>query len=284
MSVDLVEGEPPYAYVRGNPVNSTDPSGYQSTENICDQWSWPQKIYCIEAEGGNLAATEEFYRIVVWRNRIERGWYVAADLLDHYLDGTTSPGNPYYIYDRDWLLSTEQDQTAREKLITAFVENFIKPAVEVCHYSTSVQAYLKTENTINPPPGTEVKNSLGEHYLHGYFEAQVYGDGAFTEIGVKFFIDDYYDFKPDRRIEVEHPYFGRIVAPHQWLVNLKEAGWAAEFDLNAIWSEHLIVDNKFRVRRRPNFGSLSIPNLKPPSFPQNLGSPLLVECAECQSN
>jgi hypothetical protein len=40
LSVDPVESEPPYQYVRGNPVNLTDPSGWVVKCNLPDGWKW----------------------------------------------------------------------------------------------------------------------------------------------------------------------------------------------------------------------------------------------------
>ncbi len=103
LSVDPVESEPAYLYVRSNPVNLTDSSGYQAAKSVCDDgWSFPFKEDCKAMESGNLLITEAFYRALgIWGYlRTRAGYYVSADLLDHYLDGTTTPGEPYYIYDR----------------------------------------------------------------------------------------------------------------------------------------------------------------------------------------
>jgi len=133
LSRDPVESEPPYAYVRGNVVNAVDPSGMQANESVCDSWSFPFKKDCISMENGNLLMTEIFYRTIpmAYLKRMV-GFYVSADLLEHYLDGTTTPGEPYYIYDREWILSTREDRNARRTLISYFINEYIKPAIDSC--------------------------------------------------------------------------------------------------------------------------------------------------------
>ncbi len=122
---------------------------------------------------------------------------------------------------------------------------------------------------IDPPPDTDVKNVFGKHQLHGYFKAQIYNDGnTRADISVKFMVQDYYDFEATD--EVGNPKglsvyaygIGRI--PHQWLLNLKKAQRAAEFDYYAIWSEHLTVDKTYKVQWIPNYSVPGWPT-KPPA-------------------
>jgi hypothetical protein len=244
LSRDLVESEPSYLYVRGNPINFTEFSGFSERyPGVCETWSYPLRLRCQVANNSSLGfvslyAIEELYRVIVWGDRLYLGWYVAADLLDRYLDGS---GEPYIIYDREWVLSTDDDIQARETLISRFVNEHLKPAVASCRPSP-ILAHL-AESEIDPPGSTEVKNSLGEHTMQAYFEAWVDGESTFfADVTVNFVIDDYYDFDPARFIEspvIARVGVGRV--PHKWLTDLVAEGWAAEFDLDARWNEDLTI-------------------------------------------
>jgi hypothetical protein len=292
LSVDPVESEPPYVYVGGNPINRVDSSGYQANGNVCDGWSFPFKEDCKAMESGNLLLTETFYRTTaIWTYlRGMKGFYVSADLLDHYLNGTTTPAEPYYIYDREWILSTREDKNARKTLVSYFVDEYIKPAIDSCFSGPPIEEHLRTGNepkdTIDPPSNTDVKNAYGNHYLHGYFEAQIFNDSnTVADISVKFMVKDYYDFEAAdekgsiKGISVNS--YGIGFVPHQWLINLKQAQWAAEFDYYTLWTEHLTVDKTYKVRRVPGYGVPGWPT-KPPT-PEDGRGAILVKCQDCKS-
>jgi hypothetical protein len=240
--------------VGGNPVNLVDPSGQQGVERhegACDGWSGYPRFMCTtlynDASLGDygLSAIEEFYRVVVWRNRIQLGWYVAADLLDHYLDGTEGfspgdikPGKPYYIYDREWLLSSEKDSEAYNQLISTFVNEYLKPAALNCS-PNPIREHLVSD-LIDPDGNSEVKGALGKHSIQAYFEAWRYGDDSFfADTKVNFFIDDPYDFHPPLGVPVNQ--YGIGFVPHQWLFDLADAHQAAEFNTYVVWYEHLSI-------------------------------------------
>jgi RHS repeat-associated protein len=238
LSKDIFETEPPYLYVRDNPVNRTDPSGH----GVCDDWSGPLRKFCFEAENGNLEAIEGFYRVVAIRNRVQKRWYLAADLLDHYLDGTTTPGEPYYIFDREWVLKQEheKEREAYQNLLTSFVIEHLESAAASCHYSNPIVAVLSAEG-VKDDFNTEIRGVLGEHTIKVTFIARLNSSGTWyqADTDVYYEIDDYYDFDPDKGIEVYQ--YGIGTVPHDWLVELRDAQMAAEFDVYVLFNEHLKI-------------------------------------------
>ena len=281
LSRDPVEGEPPYAYVRGNPVNLTDPSGYQAGSNVCDDWGYPFKIDCESIEAGDLEIAELFYRVVVLRNYYV-GLRVSGDLLAHYLSGTTTPGVPYYIYDREWILSENESRNARKHLLDYYIDNEIKPAFSnQCHSGTVIrETRLRTDNTVAAPFGTDVRGALGNFYLNAYLSARLY-TGRETTIDVTFMVKDDYDFDPQLGISVYQ--FGIGFVPHRWLVNLRDTQRAAEFVNHVIWTEQLTVDSQYNIRRIPSAVAFGIPE-RPPTPKTDQVSFTKVQCPDCQAN
>jgi len=149
-----------------------------------------------------------------------------------------------------------------------------------------IEEHLRTgkgdKDTIDPPSETDVKNSHGNHNLHGYFKAQIYNDGdTVADISVKFIIEDYYDFDNRKRLEVHR--YGIGVVPHRWLNNPQGSQWAAEFDYYTLWNEHLIVDETYKVREVPDYGVPGWPAKPPTPDTEDAGGAVRVKCQGCKA-
>lgn len=131
------------------------------------------------------------------------------------------------------------DRVAYQGLIFKFISEYLKPAAESCSLNP-IQADIPSEQVV-PAFGTDIRGSFGKHTLKAHFEAMLSGDGAGfnAETTVTFSIDDYCDFDPAKGIDLNR--FGIGFVPHLWLVQLRDANMAAEFNIHARWGERLTI-------------------------------------------
>jgi RHS repeat-associated protein len=269
-SKDPVESEPPYLYVWGNPINSTDPSGKFPPlpdppisrkpgvvpEGICDTWAnAPQNFrdLCTLAYNGDIEAMEEIFEYIVFIDRAT-GRFEAANALQHYLDGTTTPGEPLY-FSGQWYLSSLVTQKARDEVKRLVLEQvntlrescncntpqnkihveYCPPGSSFCINIDPSAVHIPFVGTVGVPDDRQLV--LGAHKLNAdaYLHLNAHCIGWIT---YEFYVREWYDFRKGDSAANTFviPGLGWVVS-NGWADMLVDSGRAAEYWAVVQWTD-----------------------------------------------
>ena len=210
LSRDAVESEPPYQYVRGNPFNLTDPSGFQASDPTdpkdpgwCENWSRPYILSCYiitnpwTPEGTFLKEIYHVYKILQLGTKI-RGQHVNALFLSYFLDPAKTELNDSDPKWGTWLRTDSNFNRWHEAQLSSFIRsNVMRKALENCETNAGPWKVRGLPTVTNGSPtefpypvaelseegarfslipissfASEVGITLGKYWLQGDFYAE----------------------------------------------------------------------------------------------------------------
>jgi hypothetical protein len=251
-----------YVYVRNNPVNLNDPSGFAD----CSTWPSPIKWMCEQANAGDLDTIESLYNsIVVFAYARGGDKKLAGGMLFHYLHGNGNDLNLSWWWSRR-IGEDANIVDATNDLLTGFIVNDVKPvspgteAVAVGPtLFRGLDFYTWDER---PRPQSDGLYGATGHFA---FNATIRGEvQLLCESGkylVKFVADcsvddsERYEWIKDTETDFGNLFgTGHIRVPHNWTIALRDATppRAHEYKWSATWRDkgRLLVESDWSAWRR----------------------------------
>ena len=252
-----------YAYVASNPVNRTDPLGWQG-EPPPYQCNWDGRInwYCKILNDPNTDPfiLWQFYKEIASVGPVANPDYgYASRLLRHFLEGKGEAYDMGKDFVDNILL---KDDTVRFNILhdrNQYLVETVKPLAESLPECTDKSAKFGPDSRKVSIEGVSTRPlfyARNAHQIDIQYEGSVIRDryGRYeVELTRDFHAYDSYDWhgigNGNLTADFETP-FGTVTVPDEWAARVQRAGLGHEFDMYADWSAWammLITNNQWRL-------------------------------------